>query len=80
MSLNPNRPFSDKIKHRYREIDALRGIAAFTVMLFHFTGNFQKEYGFAHPMPVTIWFGSFGVDLFFIISHFYDSRKNQNTW
>jgi peptidoglycan/LPS O-acetylase OafA/YrhL len=48
---------------RYKELDALRGIAALSVVLFHFTlGREQAEYGF--KLGVT------GVDLFFIISGF----------
>ena len=51
-----------KIK-RYQELDALRGIAALFVVLFHFTLNRpEAEYGF--KLGVT------GVDLFFIISGF----------
>ena len=49
--------------YRYQELDALRGIAALMVVLFHFTTskystNFKFNFGIA------------GVDLFFIISGF----------
>ena len=48
---------------RFRELDALRGIAALFVVLFHFTMNREvSKYGF--HLGVT------GVDLFFIISGF----------
>ncbi|WP_407557694.1 acyltransferase family protein, partial [Winogradskyella sp. 4-2091] len=50
-------------KTRYRELDALRGLAAIMVVLFHFTmGKNQAELGFK--------LGTTGVDLFFIISGF----------
>ena len=48
---------------RYKELDALRGIAALIVVLFHFTmEREQAKLGF--ELGVT------GVDLFFIISGF----------
>lgn len=51
------------MKHRILELDALRGIAALSVVFFHFTlGHTQATYGFN--------IGCVGVDLFFIISGF----------
>ncbi len=48
---------------RFEELDALRGIAAFSVVLSHLTAMWpQKDLGFR--------FGATGVDLFFIISGF----------
>ena len=48
---------------RIKELDALRGIAALLVLLFHFTnGRIQSSLGFK--------FGITGVDLFFMISGF----------
>ena len=53
----------EKEKNRIREIDALRGIAAFAVLLFHFTMfREQAKLGFN--------VGCMGVDMFFIISGF----------
>jgi len=50
-------------KNRFKELDALRGIAALMVVFFHFTYTRpQAAYGF--------FLGSTGVDLFFIISGF----------
>lgn len=49
--------------NRFKELDALRGIAALMVVLFHFTmGKPQANLGFRY--------GTTGVDLFFIISGF----------
>lgn len=49
--------------NRYVELDALRGIAALMVVVFHFTmGRTEAKHGFK--------LGTTGVDLFFIISGF----------
>jgi peptidoglycan/LPS O-acetylase OafA/YrhL len=48
---------------RYKELDALRGIAALVVILFHFTME-REQAKFGFELGVT------GVDLFFIISGF----------
>jgi peptidoglycan/LPS O-acetylase OafA/YrhL len=51
--------------NRIQELDALRGIAAIAVLLFHFT------YGFNHNDTNYIFhYGNLGVQLFFIISGF----------
>lgn len=51
------------MNHRYKELDALRGIAALFVVLFHFSmGREQLHLGF--------YLGITGVDLFFLISGF----------
>lgn len=50
-------------KIRFEELDALRGIAALLVVVFHFTmGKKEAELGF--------FLGNTGVDLFFMISGF----------
>ena len=48
---------------RFKELDALRGIAAMLVVLFHFTMNTEKQ-NLGFNLGVT------GVDLFFMISGF----------
>lgn len=51
------------LKNRITELDALRGIAALAVVIFHFTHNTQTGiYGFN--------IGCIGVDMFFVISGF----------
>ena len=48
---------------RYRELDALRGLAAMLVVLFHYSwGRPENRFEFS--------VGNTGVDLFFIISGF----------
>jgi peptidoglycan/LPS O-acetylase OafA/YrhL len=53
---------------RVAEVDALRGVAAVAVMLFHYTTRISELY----PMGQDPWFsvphGHYGVNLFFIIS------------
>jgi peptidoglycan/LPS O-acetylase OafA/YrhL len=50
-------------ENRLRELDALRGIAAIFVVLFHFSMGNENAYQFFR-------FGTTGVDLFFMISGF----------
>ena len=55
---------------RVGEIDALRGIAALLVVLFHYTTRFDELFGHADaPLFTTPW-GHYGVNLFFLISGF----------
>ena len=55
---------------RSYELDALRGLAILSVLLYHFTTRYNQLYG--HPASVTFEFshGYLGVHLFFIISGF----------
>jgi peptidoglycan/LPS O-acetylase OafA/YrhL len=55
---------------RFRELDGLRGIAALAVVLYHFTGHYNTYYPQDPPARVDIWWGAFGVQLFFLISGF----------
>ena len=59
-----------KSKSRLVEVDALRGLAALAVVLFHYTTRFAEL--FAPNPPPTFSFpgGHYGVNLFFIISGF----------
>lgn len=56
--------------NRLFELDALRGIAAVLVVLFHYTERYGQLYGHPHEPIVKISFGHYGVHLFFIISGF----------
>lgn len=55
---------------RIQEIDALRGLAAIAVLIFHYSNGYQKNYGFIEGQPFDFRFGYLGVHLFFIISGF----------
>ncbi len=55
---------------RLVEIDALRGLAAMAVVLFHLTQRFTELYAPAQLPSVLVKHGHYGVNLFFIISGF----------
>lgn len=55
---------------RLVELDALRGIAAVLVMLFHYTAKYQELYGHESPLAISLPWGHYGVNLFFMISGF----------
>jgi len=63
--------YSDQRKPtRIRELDALRGIAALMVVLFHFTTQYDGEYGHSSGYWLSFGIGRQGVELFFMISGF----------
>lgn len=62
-SLGASRP-------RLDGLDALRGIAAMAVVLFHYTTRFDQLFGHASTPIVSFPLGYYGVNLFFIISGF----------
>lgn len=56
---------------RLRGLDALRGLAALSVVLYHFTTIYQVHFGpYASPPLFSFINGHFGVELFFCISGF----------
>lgn len=55
---------------RLGEIDALRGLAALAVVLFHYTTQYQNLFPSAAQASVSAPWGYLGVNLFFIISGF----------
>jgi peptidoglycan/LPS O-acetylase OafA/YrhL len=57
-------------KHRLSELDALRGIAALLVVLYHYTTKYQEVYGHTGPTWIDLRGGRNGVQLFFAISGF----------
>lgn len=63
-------------QNRLLELDALRGLAALVVLLFHFTLANQDELGWLFSIGVT------GVDIFFIISGFviFLTIQNMKNW
>jgi peptidoglycan/LPS O-acetylase OafA/YrhL len=60
--------------HRLASLDALRGLAALGVVLFHYLPYYQKLYGHEFELPAllesTLLFGRYGVHLFFMLSGF----------
>ncbi|MBN1855209.1 MAG: acyltransferase [Pirellulales bacterium] len=55
---------------RILELDALRGLAAVAVVLFHYSTRYNELFGFKGTLPVTVPWGHYGVDLFFMLSGF----------
>jgi len=55
---------------RIKELDALRGIAAFGVLLFHYTVQYDLLYDHTSALLVQFDIGKYGVHLFFMISGF----------
>lgn len=51
-------------------IDSLRGIAAFAVVLYHFTTVYRHLYGHNFTDAYDFNYGNYGVELFFMISGF----------
>jgi len=58
------------IKQRLDQIDALRGIAAMAVLLYHYSYTFPKFYSHGEAALFTASWGFLGVQLFFLISGF----------
>lgn len=53
---------------RVGELDALRGLAAFGVMVFHYTTQYGREIGHLPELGFGFPAGNYGVNLFFLIS------------
>lgn len=65
-----NPPRGAEGTRRLAEIDALRGVAALAVVLFHYTTRFVELYAPGAVPIVSVPHGHYGVNLFFIISGF----------
>ncbi|MDB5300255.1 MAG: putative acyltransferase [Phycisphaerales bacterium] len=57
-------------RQRIGGLDALRGIAALGVLLYHYTSNYQRLFGHRGQPLFSLHWGALGVQLFFIISGF----------
>lgn len=55
---------------RIGEIDSLRGLAALSVLLFHYTTRYEQLYGHQGSLPFSAPLGHYGVNLFFMVSGF----------
>lgn len=55
---------------RIKVIDSFRGIAALSVVLFHYTTNYRNDYLLPFSEQYDFRYGFLGVELFFIISGF----------
>ena len=72
-------PVSGPFRNRLKELDALRGIAAISVMLFHYTSIYPDFFPERRSIGVRFDAGGYGVFLFFGISGFVISRTLENT-
>ncbi|WP_088283362.1 acyltransferase [Ideonella sp. A 288] len=61
---------TSKPGQRLAEVDALRGLAALAVVLYHYTTRFHELFGNGAEPVVAFPGGHYGVNLFFIISGF----------
>jgi len=52
---------------RLHGVDALRGVAAILVMLFHYTTRYEEKFGHVSPPAFEVSWGYLGVNLFFMI-------------
>lgn len=57
-------------KPRILELDAVRGLAAFAVVLYHYTTRYDLKVGHASAPLFEVPFGHYGVELFFLLSGF----------
>jgi len=64
---------------RVLELDALRGLAALAVTIFHYTTHYEKEIGHVVPPDYGFPAGNYGVQLFFMISGFVIFMTLKNT-
>jgi peptidoglycan/LPS O-acetylase OafA/YrhL len=55
---------------RFEELDVLRGLAAFAVLLFHYLTRYDQKYTLRGDVPFGFWDGLYGVHLFFVVSGF----------
>ena len=58
------------MRERFHELDGLRGLAALAVVVYHMANAYDTFYPGAEPSPISVWWGMFGVQLFFMISGF----------
>ncbi|MFT7680103.1 MAG: peptidoglycan/LPS O-acetylase OafA/YrhL [Planctomycetota bacterium] len=55
---------------RILELDALRGLAALAVVLYHYTTRYEFKVGHTSAPAFSVPFGHYGVELFFLLSGF----------
>ena len=61
---------SPPARHRIGGLDALRGLAALSVLVGHYTANYHRLYGHSDQLLFSYPYAGYGVTLFFIISGF----------
>ncbi|MBA6288679.1 acyltransferase [Colwellia sp. MB3u-4] len=69
------------MKNRISALDGLRGLAALSVVIYHYTFRYNELYSHDYINELLFSWGHYGVDLFFIISGFvifYSASKGGN--
>lgn len=80
-SSSTNSAPESRIRGRLPVLDGLRGLAILMVLLFHFVGNTSPTNGIERIVVGVTNYGSYGVELFFVLSGFlitgilYDTRN-----
>lgn len=70
MTISDDARTPSRTSERILELDALRGLAAIAVMFYHFTTRYDELFGHVTALPAGVPWGSYGVDLFFMLSGF----------
>ena len=68
MSISNGAPLPSR--QRLLQLDGLRGLAALSVVLFHYTTRFDSTFKHSEPLAISFPYGHLGVQLFFVISGF----------
>ena len=67
---NKGKTYHSSPSSRLGELDVLRGLAALSIVVFHYTSAYPQLYNPYEPVLFNFYSGKYGVDLFFIISGF----------
>ena len=70
LTLRTPAPSAQDSRGRIRELDALRGLAAFAVVLYHYTTRYDLKVGHLDAPLFEVPWGHYGVELFFLLSGF----------
>ncbi|MEL6894476.1 MAG: acyltransferase [Planctomycetota bacterium] len=60
---------------RIHELDALRALAAISLMLFHLTHVYSVKFGYSMPLGFVWPYGAYGTEMFFILSGFVNAMS-----
>ncbi|MEM9828909.1 MAG: acyltransferase [Planctomycetota bacterium] len=78
MSSPSSEPVVETVLRPHRrivELDALRALAAVSLVLFHLTHVYSNKFGFTSPLGFQWNYGAYGTAMFFILSGFVNSMS-----
>jgi peptidoglycan/LPS O-acetylase OafA/YrhL len=55
---------------RIKTLDVFRGLAAYSVLLVHYTQGYRERFGHSYNPKYDFYYGYLGVEFFFLISGF----------